>query len=142
MFSDKRLFTGGIVCALAVEWILISLVTRNGFVDLFFYLGPAALLTLAVAWLFFAFAGRRFTWSRVAVSVILGAALVAPLLAYAASATKDPGLMAKFIFMVAVGWAAIFGGTLWNVTGAARDALREWRLDREAQRARRIYVPA
>ena len=125
MFSDKRLFTGGIACALAVEWILISLVTRNGFVDLFFYLGPAALLTLAVAWLF-----------------ILGAALVAPLLAYAASATKDPGLMAKFIFMVAVGWAAIFGGTLWNVTGAARDALREWRLDREAQRARRIYVPA
>jgi hypothetical protein len=142
MFSDKRLLTGGIVSGLAVEWILIALVTRNGFGDLFFYLGPGALLALAVAWLFFTFAGRLFSWSRAAVSVILGAAVVTPLLAYAFSTSKDPDLMAKFIFLIAVGWAASFGGTLWNVTGAARDALREWRLDRQAQRARRIYVPA
>ena len=130
MFSDKRLLTGGIVSGLAVEWILISLVTRNGFGDLFFYLGPGALLALAVAWLVFTFAGRLFSWSRVAVSVIVGAAVVTPLLAYAFSTSKDPDLIAKFIFMVAVGWAASFGGTLWNVAGAARDALREWRFDR------------
>ena len=141
MFSDRRLLTGGIVSALAAEWVLIALVTRNGFADLFLYVGPAALLATAVAWLFFTFAGSLFTWSRAAASAIVGAAIVTPVLAHVFSASKDPDLVSKFVFMIAVGWAASLGGTLWNLGGAVKDAITEWRDDRAVSRSRRIYVP-
>lgn len=142
MFNERRLLAGGLVSALAVVWIFVALGTPDGLADLVRFLGPAMLLAVAVAWLFFTFAGNLFTWSRAIRSVIVGAAVLTPVLAYFFSASKDQNLMTKFLFMVAVGWAASLGGTLWSLAGAASDAFREWRDDRRTNRRRRLYVPA
>jgi hypothetical protein len=142
MFSDRRLLTGGLFSALAVAWILIALVTPNGFMDVLVFLVPAGLLAIAAAWLFFTFAGNLFTWSRAATSVIATAAVLAPLLAYFFGTSRSEDLTTKFLFIVAVAWAASLGGTLWNLAGAASDAFREWRAGRRMNRPRRIYVPA
>jgi hypothetical protein len=142
VFSERRLLTGGMAAALTVAWIFVALGTPNGFPDLLKFLGPAALLAIAVAWLFFTFAGTLFTWSRAAKSVIVGIAVLTPVLTYFFSTSKDQNLMTKFLFMIAVGWAASLGGTLWSLAGATHDAFREWRDDRRVSRRRRQYVPA
>lgn len=142
MFSERRLLAGGIASALAVAWIFVALGTPRGLPDLLTFLGPAGLLAIAVAWLFFTFAGNLFTWSRAVKSVIVGVAVLTPVLAYFFSASKDQNLMAKFLFMIAMGWAASLGGTLWSLAGAIRDAFREWQDDRLVSRRRRQYVPA
>jgi hypothetical protein len=142
MFSEKRLITGGILAALAAVWVLVALTTQHGFTDLVLYVGPAGVLAVAVAWLFFTFAGELFTWPRAVVSVVLGAAVLSPVLAYFFSASKDQDLIAKFFFMIAVGWAASLGGILWNLGGAASDALKEWRIERKMRQPRKVFVPA
>jgi hypothetical protein len=141
MLNEKRLLTGGMLAALAAVWALVALVTPHGFVDLVSYIGPAAVLAVAVAWLFFTFAGNLFTWPRAVVSVLLGAAVLSPVLAYFFSESKDQDLIEKFFFMVAVGWAASLGGILWNLGGAASDALKEWRTERKMRQPRRVFVP-
>lgn len=142
MFNQRRLLTGGIVSALAAAWILIALGAPNGLPDLLTFVGPAALVAVAVAWLFFTFAGNLFSWQRAVKSVIVGVAVLTPVLAYFFSTSKDQNLMAKFLFMVAVGWAASLGGTLWGLAGAASDAFREWRVTRRMNGRRKVYVPA
>jgi uncharacterized membrane protein len=142
MFSERRLLTGGIVSALAVAWTFVALGTPDGFSDLIRFLGPAVLLALAVAWLFFTFAGDLFTRSRAVRSVVAGAAVMTPVLAYLFGTSNDPDLIATFLFMIAVGWAASLGGTLWSLGGAAADAFKEWRAGRRIKRPRRVYVPA
>lgn len=142
MFSERRLFTGGLLAALAVAWIFVALWTPNGFSDLLRFLGPAMLLGVAVAWLFFTFAGNLFTWPRAIRSVVAGAAFLTPVLAYFFGTSEDPDLVAKFLFMIAIGWAASLGGTLWSLGGAAADAYREWRATRRMRRPRKVYVPA
>ena len=141
MFSARRLITGGILAAIVTVWVLVALTTPRGFTDLVLYVGPAGMLAVAVAWLFFTFAGELFTWPRAAVSIVLGAAILSPVLAYFFSASKDQDLIAKFFFMIAVGWAASLGGILWNLGGAAGDALKEWRGERKASEPRRVLVP-
>jgi hypothetical protein len=141
MFSEKRLLRGGMLAALAAVWVLVALTTPNGFVDLVLYIGPAGVLAVAVGWLFFTFAGNLFTWPRAVVSVVLGAAVLSPVLAYFFSASKDQDLIAKFFFMIAVGWAASLGGILWSLGGAASDAVKEWRIDRKMRQPRKVFVP-
>ena len=51
-------------------------------------------------------------------------------------------VMAKFLFMIAVWWAASLGGTLWSLGGAAADAFKEWKTNRRLNQPRRVYVPA
>lgn len=142
MFSERRLLAGGIVSALAVAWIFVALGTPDGFPDLLKFIGPAALLAMAIAWVFFTFAGNLFTWLRAIKSVIVGVAVLTPVLAYFFSTAKDQNLMTKFLFMIAMGWAASLGGTLWSLAGAVTDAFREWKADRRLNRNRRVYVPA
>jgi hypothetical protein len=142
MVNEKRIFKGGLISALVVEWILIALVMPNGFVDLMWNIGPAALLAVAFVWVFFTFADSLFTWRRAAMSVLVGAAITTPLLAYYFTTSNDQNIVAKFFFMIAVGWAASFGGTLWNLVGAVDDALKEWRAERRVTRVRKLYVPA
>lgn len=142
MFSEKRLLTGEIVAVLITVWVLVAVTTPNGFIDIAQYIGPAALLAMATAWVFFTFAGTLFTWPRAIMSLLIGTAALSPLLAYFFSASKDQDLIAKFFFMIAVGWAAILGGIVWNLGGAASDALKEWRNERRARDARKLYVPA
>ena len=142
LFSERRLLTGGLLAALAVAWTFVALWTPNGFSDLLRIAGPAILLTVAAAWLFFTFAGNLFTWPRAIRAVVAGTAVLTPLLAYLFGRSNDPDLMAKFLFMIAVGWAASLGGTLWSLGGAAKDAFNEWKADRRLSRMRRVYVPA
>lgn len=142
MFSERRLLTGGLLAALAVAWTFVALWTPNGFSDLLRFAGPAVLLALATAWLFFTFAGDLFTWSRAIRSVVAGAAALTPALAYLFGRSNDPDLMAKFMFLIAVGWAASLGGTLWSLGGAAADAFKEWKTNRRLNQPRRVYVPA
>lgn len=141
MFSERRLLTGGAISALAVAWTFVALWAPNGFSDLLRFLGPAMLLALAVAWLFFTFAGNLFTWSRAIRSVVAGGAVLTPVLAYLFGTSTDPDLVAKFLFMIALGWAASLGGTLWSLGGAALDAFKEWRIARHLNPSRRVYVP-
>ena len=142
MVSAKRIFKGGVISALVVEWILIALVTPNGIIDLIWNIPPAALLAVAVVWVFFTFADPLFSWPRALTSVLVGTAITTPLVAYYFSTSKDQDIIAKFLFMIAVGWAASFGGTVWNLVGAANDAWKEWRAERRLPRARKFYVPA
>ena len=142
MFTERRLLVGGMASAVAVAWLLIALGTPNGFSDLLIFLGPAVLLAVAVAWLFFTFAGDLFTWSRAFRSLTLGAAVLTPVLAYFFSRSEDQSLLSKFQFMIAVGWAASLGGVLWSLGGATKDALREWRGARRMSRIRKLYAPA
>jgi uncharacterized membrane protein len=141
MFSERRLLTGGAISALAVAWTFVALWVPNGFSDLLRFLGPAMLLALAVAWLFFTFAGNMFTWSRAIRSVVVGAVVLTPVLAYLFGTSNDPDLVAKFLFMIAIWWAASLGGTLWSLGGAALDAYREWRATRRMKRSRQVYAP-
>lgn len=142
MVSEKRIIKGGLIGALAVEWILVALVTPRGFLDLLWNVGPAALLAVAFVWVFFTFADSLFTWHRAAMSVVIGAAIVTPLLAYYFTTSNDQDLVAKFFFLIAVAWAASFGGTVWNLVGAVHDALKEWRAERRLMGPRKLYVPA
>jgi hypothetical protein len=142
MFSQRRLLAGAIVSALAVEWIFIALASPNGFLDLARFTGPAALVSVATVWVFFTFAGNLFTWTRAIKSVVICAALTTPILTYFLSASNDPNLVSKFIFMVTVAWAASLGGTLWSLAGSVHDAFKEWRIERRNNSRRRIYVPA
>jgi hypothetical protein len=142
LFSERRLLTGGLLAALALAWTFVALWTPNGFSDLLRFAGPAVLLALAAAWVFFTFAGNLFTWSRALRSVVGGAAVLTPVFAYFFATSNDPDLVAKFLFMIAVGWAASLGGTLWSLGGAASDAFKEWKADRRLNRIRRTYVPA
>lgn len=142
MFNERRLLAGGVVSAIAFAWVLIALGTPNGVSDLLIFLGPAVLLAVAVAWLFFSFAGDLFTWSRALRSVLVGAAVLTPVLTYFFSASNDQNLISKFLLMIAVGWAASLGGVLWSLTGATKDALSEWRGARQTNRLRKMYVPA
>lgn len=142
MLSVKRLFRGEILAAIGAIWVLVALTTPNGFVDLVLYIGPAALLAVATVWLFFTFAGSLFSWQRAVLSVLIATAVLSPVLAHFFSGSKDQNLIAKFFFMIAVGWAASLGGILWNLGGAASDALKEWRNERRARDARKLYVPA
>jgi hypothetical protein len=142
MFSDRRLLTGAIISALAVTWIFVALAMPGGFTGALVFLGPAALLSIAAVWLFFTFAGNLFTWSRAAKTVIGGVAVLTPVLAYFFGTSKGQDLTTKFLFLVAVAWAASLGGTLWNLAGAASDAFREWLASRRMNRPRKVYVPA
>ncbi len=136
MLSHRRLLGAGAFAFVALGWVVVAMGTTNGFVDLLTFVAPAALLSIAVAWLFFTFAGRLFTWPRAFRSVLAGTAIVTPVLAYYFAASRDQTLSTKFLFMIAVGWAASLGGTLWNLGSAARDAFREWRLARHAGQRR------
>ncbi len=149
MFTDRRLLTGGVISALTVAWIFIALTMPNGFLNVLVFIVPAALLAIAGAWLFFTFAGSLFTWSRAARSVIIVALVLTPVLAFFFGTPLSQDLTTKFLFIVALAWAASMGGTLWNLAGAAGDAFREWRANRNVQREtrrmgrpRRVYVPA
>lgn len=142
MFTDRRLLTGGVISALVVAWIFAVLRMPHGFTDVLVFLAPAALLALAAVWLFFTFAGNLFNWQRAAKSVFTGAILLAPVLAYFFGTSASQNLTTKFLFIVAVAWAASLGGTLWNLAGATSDAFREWRANRRMNRPRRVYVPA
>lgn len=149
MLTDRRLLTGGIISALAIAWIFIALTMPNGFLNVFVFFVPAALLAVAGAWLFFTFAGSLFTWSRAARGVIVVALVLTPILAFFFGTPLSQDLTTKFLFIVALAWAASLGGTLWNLAGAAGDAFREWRAshnlrrnNRRTDRARRVYVPA
>lgn len=142
MVSQKRIVKGGFIGALVAEWILIALVMPNGFLDIVWFVGPAALASAVIVWVFFTFADPLFTWRRATVSVLIGTAIVTPPLAYYFSTSNDENLIAKFFFMIAVGWAATLGGTLWNLVGAANDAFREWRSERRLTHRRKLYVPA
>ena len=142
MFSDRRLLTGGIISALAVAWMFVVLGMPNGLLDVLLFLVPAGLLSIAATWLFFRFAGNLFTWSRAAKTVIASTFVLAPVLAFFFGTPTSQNLTTKFLFIVAVAWAASLGGTLWNLAGAASDAFREWRASRSMNRPRRVYVPA
>jgi hypothetical protein len=142
VFTDRRLLNGAIISALAVAWIFIVVAMPNGFMDVAVFVAPAALLAVAAVWTFFTFAGNLFTWSRAAKSVVLTAAALAPILAFFFGTSSSQNLTTKFLFIVAVAWAASLGGTLWNLAGAASDAFREWRVARGMNRRRRVYVPA
>jgi hypothetical protein len=141
MVDTKRIIKGGLIGALVVEWILIALVTPRGFLDLLWNVGPAALLAIAFVWVFFTFADSLFTWRRAWMSVVIGAAFTTPLLAYYFTKSNDQNVIAKFFFMIAVGWAASLGGTIWNLVGAIEDALKEWRAERRLRAPRKVYVP-
>ncbi len=148
MFTDRRLLRGGMISALGVVWVLIALGMPNGFVSLLAFIVPAGLITLAATWLVFTFAGDLFSWSRAARSVIGGAHVLTPFLAYSVGVSRSQDLTTKFLFLVAVAWAASMGGTLWNLAGATHDAFEEWNQNRRARRAnrrtnrlRRVYVP-
>jgi hypothetical protein len=148
MLTDRRLLTGGILSALTVAWIFIALTMPNGFLNVFVFFVPAALLAVAGAWLFFTFAGSLFTWSRAATSVVVVALVLTPILAFFFGTSLSQDLTTKFLFIVALAWAASMGGTLWNLAGAAGDAFREWRASRNMRRQtrrigrpRRVYVP-
>jgi hypothetical protein len=142
VFSERRLLAGGMVSALVVVWLLIALGTPLGFSSLLIFLGPSLLLAGAVAWLFFTFAGDFFSWSRAFRSVMVGAAVLTPVFTYFFGDSPDQDLISKFLFMIAVGWAASLGGVLWSLAGATRDALKEWRGERRTTRLRKMYVPA
>ena len=142
LFSERRLFTGGLLAALAVAWTFVALWTPDGFPDLLRFAGPAVLLAIAAAWVFFTFAGNLFTWPRAIRSVVALTAVLTPVLAYFFGTSNDPDLVAKFLFMIAVAWAASLGGTLWSLGGRASDAFREWKDERRLNRIRRLYVPA
>ena len=142
MFTDRRILTGGVISALVVAWIFAVLRMPHGLTDVLLFFAPAALLATAGAWLFFTFAGNLFNWQRAAKSIVTGAILLAPVLAYFFGSSASQTLTTKFLFIVTVAWAASLGGTLWNLAGAAGDAFREWRTGRRMSRPRRIYVPA
>ena len=149
MLTDRRLLTGGIISALTVAWLFIALTMPNGFLNVLVFFAPAVLLAVAGAWLFFTFAGSLFTWSRAARSVVVVALVLTPVLAVFFGTSLSQDLTTKFLFIVALAWAASIGGTVWNLAGAAGDAFREWRaghdMRREARRMRRprrVYVPA
>lgn len=147
MFSDRRLLRGGIISGLGVGWVLIALGMPNGFINLLAFIAPAGLLAVASTWLFFTFAGDLFTWSRATRSVIAGVLVLTPLLSYFVGTSRSQGLTTKFLFLIAVGWAASMGGTLWNLAGATGDAFEEWQANRRARaarrtnRPRRVYLP-
>jgi hypothetical protein len=149
MLTDRRLLTGGIISALTVAWIFIALTMPNGFLNVLVFFAPAALLAIAGAWVFFTFAGSLFSWSRAARSVVVVALSLTPILALFFGTPLSQDLTAKFLFIVALAWAASIGGTLWNLAGAAGDAFREWRANRNVRRhtrrtgrPRRVYAPA
>jgi|SRR5688572_12385132 len=142
MFTDRRLLTGGVISALVVAWMFAVLGMPHGMMDGLKFLVPSALLAIAAVWVFFTFAGSLFTWSRAAGSVIASTVILAPLIAFFFGTSATQNLTTKFLFIVAVAWAASLGGTLWNLAGAAGDAFREWRTSRRMNRPRRIYVPA
>ena len=149
MFTDRRLLTGGVISALTVGWIFIALTMPNGFLNVLVFIVPAALLAIAGAWLFFTFAGSLFTWSRAARSVVIVALVLTPLLAFFFGTPLSQDLTTKFLFIVALAWAASMGGTLWNLAGAAGDAFKEWQASRNSRREtrrmarpRRVYVPS
>ena len=149
MFTDRRLLTGGIISALTVAWIFIALTMPNGFLNVLVFIVPAALLAIAGAWVFFTFAGSLFTWSGAARSVVVAALVLTPILAFFFGTSLSQDLTTKFLFIVALAWAASMGGTVWNLAGAAVDAFREWRAGRNMRREtrrmhrpRRVYVPA
>jgi hypothetical protein len=149
MFTDRRLLTGAIISALTVAWIFIALTMPNGFLNVLVFFAPAALLAIAGAWLFFTFAGSLFTWSRAARSVVIVAIVLTPILALFFGTSLSQDLTTKFLFIVALAWAASIGGTVWNLARAAGDAFREWRASRNVRRhtrrmgrPRRVYAPA
>jgi hypothetical protein len=142
MFTDRRLLTGGVISALVVAWVFAMLGMPDGMMDVLKFFAPAALLAIAAAWLFFTFAGSLFTWSRAAGSVIAGAVILAPIIAFFFGTSATQNLTTKFLFIVAVAWAASLGGTLWNLAGATSDAFREWSMSRKMNRHRKLYVPA
>lgn len=142
MFTDRRLLKGGVISGLVVAWMFAVLGMPHGLIDVLKFFVPAALLALAAVWLFFTFAGSLFTWPRAAKSVFTGTVLIAPVLAYLFGTSASQDLTTKFLFIVAVAWAASLGGTLWNLAGSVGDAFREWRVSRRMSRPRRIYVPA
>ena len=149
MFTDRRILTGGIISVLTVAWIFIALTMPNGFVNVLVFIVPAALLAIAGAWVFFTFAGSLFTWSGAARSVVVAALMLTPILAYFFGTSLSQDLTTKFLFIVALAWAASMGGTLWNLAGAAGDAFSEWRGSRNTRRGRRpirrprrVYLPA
>ena len=149
MLTDRRLLTGGIISALTVAWISIALTMPNGFLNVLVFIVPAALLAIAGAWVFFTFAGSLFTWSGAARSVVVAALVLTPILAFFFGTSLSQDLTTKFLFIVALAWAASMGGTVWSLAGAAVDAFREWRASRSMRREtrrmhrpRRIYVPA
>ena len=142
MLSHRRLLAAGAFALIALEWVVVAAGRANGFVDLLTFVGPAALLSVAVAWLFFTFAGRLFTWPRAFRSVLAGTAILTPVVAYYFAASRDQTLGTKFLVMIAVGWAASLGGTLWNLGSAAGDAFREWRLARQAGHRRTVGATA
>lgn len=141
MLSHRSLFVVSAMAVIVFEWVVAAAGQANGFVDLLTFVGPAALLSVAVAWIFFTFAGRLFTWTRAFRSVLVGTAILTPVLAYAFATSSDQTLSTKFLFIIAVGWAASLGGTLWNLGSATGDAFKEWRLARRANR-RRTQVAA
>jgi hypothetical protein len=149
MFTDRRILTGGIISAFTIAWIFVVVAMPNGFLNVLVFIAPAALLAIAGAWLFFTFAGSLFTWSGAARSVVIVALVLAPVLAFFFETSLSQNLTTKFLFIVALAWAASMGGTLWNLAGAAGDAFREWRASRNIRREtrrmrrpRRVYVPA
>ena len=141
MSSDKRLLIGGMSVALAIVWTLAAVGSPNGFRDLLRFLGPAILVSIALVWVVFTFAGSVFTWSRALRGIVVGTAVMAPVLAWFFRASKDPNLTSKFLFIIALAWAASLGGTLWKLAGSAHDAFKEWRAVRRMNRARKLYVP-
>lgn len=149
MFTDRRLLIGGIISAFTVAWIFIALTMPNGFLNVLVFFAPAALLAIAGAWVVFTFAGSLFTWSRAARSVVIVALVLTPILAFFFGTPLSQDLTTKFLFILTLAWAASIGGTIWNLTGAAADAFREWRASRSSRREtrrmhrpRRVFVPS
>jgi hypothetical protein len=149
MFTDRRLLTGGIISALTVAWLFIAVTMPNGFLNVLVFIVPAALLAIAGVWVVFTFAGNLFTWSRAARSVVIASLVLTPILAFFFGTPLSQDVTTKFLFIVALAWAASMGGTLWNIAAAAGDAFREWRASRNIRvktrrmgRHRRVYVTA
>lgn len=142
MLSHKRILIAVASAFIVFGWVVVATATSTAFLGLVRFMWIAALLSIAVAWLFFTFAGRLFTWPRAFRSVIAGTLVVTPLLAYYFAESRDQTLTEKFLFVIGVAWAATFGGTLWNLGAATGDALREWREARHVGRRHPTHATA
>jgi hypothetical protein len=142
MLGQRRFLAAVITALVAFEWVVAAEQMTGGLMAVLRFVVPAALLSLAVAWLFFTFAGRLFTWPRAFRSVLGGTGVVTPLLALYYSASKDETLITQFLFMIAVGWAASLGGIFWNLGSAVGDAFGEWRHEKQSASRRTLSATA
>ena len=137
MLSHPRILLAAFSALVVFTWVVVAETTSIGFFGLLRFIWPAGLLSIAVAWLFFTFAGRLFTWPRALRSVIACTAVLTPVIAYYFAASRDQTVTAEFLFVVAVLWASTLAGTLWNLATAADQALKEWLMSRHTRHVRR-----